>query len=152
MSEVWTYTEEQIVVMFADHGVPIIAQILDDRHTHSAVRKKAERMGVSVKKKSEISVADLSQVAIDTLRKRGSTMLCPMCGKRFVAVKSTGLCCVCHKHELTDAHNAAYAELVANQDYNAAKQRLSRKRKELKVKAPRARGGDPERERLAVNE
>lgn len=133
------YGEEQAIWTLAPLGYRAIAHILD--RDPECVKRKASRMHASVKKKPEINVPDLSPRMLTAIKERNPDVLCPACGKRLKATRD-GLCGACHLEALTDDHNAEYARLVAKRDYDVAKQQLSRKRKELGVKAPRGRGGD----------
>lgn len=75
---------------------------------------------------------------------------CPVCGhvvRPGQSGFSLGLCRRCWLERLTDAHNAAYRELVAEREYNVAKQRVRRLRDSLDP--TRERGREPFR-RCAV--
>jgi len=104
----------------------------------TSVRMKASRMGRSLKKKSQINVTDLTQAALDHVKRHNSGLVCPACGARLVATPS-GLCGVCHKQALAEAHRESLAELTAHRDYNVAKQDLSRARKKAGVRASKGR-------------
>ena len=128
----WSVSEESAIAVLGFLGAREVAQILG--RTESGVRRKASRLGYSVKKKSEMSVTELSQAALDHLTKRAPGLVCPSCGLRLAG--PSGVCAVCHKVALTDAHNERLAELAAHQEYNVAKQRLRRERRKLGVTAP----------------
>lgn len=138
----WTVGEEHALTVLAPLGANQIAELLG--RTPRAVRHKASRMGVSVKKDRETFGTVLAQSVIDYVRRRDPEMLCPWCGERLVSIKSTGLCGVCHYQKLKEAHDRAYAELAATKAakraYDTSKQQLSRLRKEMGVKAPSRRG------------
>lgn len=136
----WTSAEEAALATLAILGARQVAEILD--RPVDCVKRKASRMQVSLRKKSEINVTTLSPAAIERVKKTSPAMLCPSCGKRLVVPK-LGSCGACHYEALKEAHDEAYAELVAKREYNTSKQRLSRKRRELGVPAPggRASGG-----------
>lgn len=134
----YTTAEEAAIRDLAELGSKAVAQILD-RDVES-VQRKASRLGISLKKKSQISVRFLSGREIDAISRHSEALLCPACGKAF-SVASSGLCGLCHLEYLTDEHRQAYRRLVLEREYNVAKKQLSRKRKELGVRAP-GRGGD----------
>lgn len=83
--------------------------------------------------RGEVSLADL----LERVTKVSESELCPRCALQPVAVRRTGLCIACHKRAMAEAHNEAYRELAATCEYDAAKQRLRRLRRDLGVKAPR---------------
>lgn len=64
--------------------------------------------------------------------------LCPECACRPVAVASTGLCLVCHRHRLQLAHERTLAELEAQRGVNQAKTQLRRLRDEIDPDRPRS--------------
>lgn len=90
-------------------------------------------MEVSVKKKSQINVNELSVAMVEVIRRRNSSALCPRCVKRLVAVSATGLCGVCHKQALVDAHNERLSELEAQREINRIKKAEQRIRDELGI-------------------
>ncbi len=136
----WTVAEEQALRRLAPLGANQLAEIFN--RTTSAIRKKCSRLEISVKKDPQSHVTDLSQPVIDYIRRYESGLLCT-CGKRFVAVKRTGLCGVCHLEYLKARHDEAYAELAATrtakQDYDTSKQQLRRLREEMGVTPGRKR-------------
>lgn len=66
------------------------------------------------------------------------TPLCPACSKRPVR-KTIGLCDVCYREGMADAHDEEFAKLNAQRRLWTSRQRLKRLRRELGVKAPKAR-------------
>jgi len=137
----WTCQEEAALRVLAPLGSRTVALVLD-RGLYG-VEVKASRMGVSLKKRLEINDRFLTTPMLEAIKRHNPGVLCPACGKALQATRN-GLCGACHLEALAEAQNAAYRELVANREYNVAKARLKRKRKELGVAAPRARGGDAE--------
>ena len=124
----WTVQEEAALAMLAYLGAEQVALVLG--RPRDAVKKKANRLGVSVRKTSEINVTVLSPEAIRRIRERDPGILCPACGRRL-AVPATGICGVCHKQALTQVHRERVAELQAQRDYNQAKQEFSRLRRRV---------------------
>lgn len=94
---------------------------------------------LSVPQQQAVARGDLSlEALLDYIKGATGAELCPRCAVRPIAARSNGLCSVCHKHALTEATDAVYAELVASREHAAARQRLKRKREELGVEAPKA--------------
>jgi uncharacterized protein with PIN domain len=135
----YTYGEEQAIRTLAPLGSHTVALVLD--RDVKCLKRKASRMHVSLKKKSEINVTYLSPAILAAIKQHNPGGLCPACGKRLVATRE-GLCAACHLEALTDAHNAEYARLAAKKPYDVSKQRLKRLRRQMGVRAPHARGGD----------
>jgi NMD protein affecting ribosome stability and mRNA decay len=137
----YTYGEEHAIAVLAPLGAHYVARILD--RDVECVRRKASRLGVSVKKKSEIDVREMSETQLRVVVRLNPGLLCPSCGKRFVNTPS-GVCDLCHLNALKTNHDAEYRRLAleAKRDYNVAKKRLSVLRKNLGIEAPGARGGD----------
>lgn len=131
----WVYQEEQCIAALGFMGAVQLGVILG--RSPGCIRKKASRLNYSVKRKSQITVTELSQEALDHLTKRAPRLICPACGLRLVINEKLGACPVCLKVALTDAHKEKLAELAAHRDYNVAKQQLRRERKKLGVAAPR---------------
>ena len=52
--------------------------------------------------------------------------LCPRCTRRPIRVQRVGLCRVCHLETLTEAHNEELAELEAQRELDATRQRKKR--------------------------
>ena len=135
----WTTAEEAAIRDLAHLGSRAVAQVLD--RDIETVQRKASRLGISLKRRSQISVRFLSGRELEAIRRHGDALLCPACGKAF-SVASTGLCGLCHLEYLTDAHKRETRRLALTRDYNTAKKQLERKRKEMGVPAPRGKGGD----------
>lgn len=125
----WTVGEERALVALADLGVEQVALALG--RSRQSVRHKAHRLGVSVKKKSALDGTALEQAALDLLKRRDSGVLCPVCGRRPAGVVRTGLCGVCHKLALTEAHKEKAAEAEAQRELWKWQQKSSRARRAL---------------------
>jgi len=63
-----------------------------------------------------------------------------------------GTCSVCWLYRLRDGHLEALRQLEAQQQYNAAKKQLSRRRAELGVRAPRRRASAEDYGRASMEE
>jgi hypothetical protein len=140
----YTYGEEHAIAVLAPLGAHYLAIVLD--RDVECVRRKASRLGVSVKKRpGGFDVREMSEAQLRIIVRLNPGLLCPSCGKRFINTPS-GVCDLCHLRALTTNHDLEYRRLAldAKRDYDTAKQRLSRKRKDLGAKAPRAKDGDGE--------
>lgn len=62
-----------------------------------------------------------------------------MCGKRLIGVTRTGLCGVCHKLALTEAHKEKVAEAEAQRELWKWQQKSSRARRVLEYEQRMAR-------------
>jgi hypothetical protein len=123
--------------VLAPIGVRLLTIVFD--RSSDAIRHKASRMRLCVARRLEIDGTDLTQAQLERLRQTNEAMLCPSCSRRMVAIPSTGLCGICHKDALLRSHAATLAELEKQREINRAKQRVSRLRRELGIKAPRSR-------------
>ena len=137
----WTCQEEAALKTLAPLGSHTVALILD-RGVYS-VEAKASRLGVSLKRTLTIDDRFLTTPMLDAIKRHNPGALCPACGKALQATRD-GLCGACHLEALTDAHNAAYRELVAKREYDTAKQCLKRERARLGVSAPGSRASAPD--------
>ena len=128
----YTYGEEHAIAVLAPLGAHYVALVLD--RDEDCLRRKASRLGVSLRKSSEINVRDLSEKQLRAVMRLNPTLLCPACGKRFVNT-SSGFCDLCHLYALKTNHDAEYRRLAvkATRDYNTSKQRLRRLRKSIKA-------------------
>ncbi len=133
----WTISEEKALTVLASLGIALLVVIFE--RPSNSIRKKASRLGVSVKRISEISDTDLTHAQLEHVRRINGAALCPSCARRFAAIKSTGLCGVCHKDELIKGHHATLAELEKQREVNRLKSRVRHRRKELGITAPRSR-------------
>lgn len=106
----WTVGEERALAVLAPLGLNQVAEILG--RTPGCVKKKAHRLGVSVKKETAIYGTELSPSVIEYVKRHESAMLCPACGLRLVGVRSSGLCGVCHFKALSQ-HRQEEAETQA---------------------------------------
>jgi hypothetical protein len=140
----WTVAEEQALRELAALGTHQLSLIF--ARSRTGVKRKASRLGVSVKRTSQINVTVLSPTAIRRVQTNDPASLCPMCGRRLVAIVKTGLCGVCHKAVLLEAHYQTLAELDTQREINRVKQRVRRTRKELGITAPRAQQAQAETE------
>ena len=134
----YTYGEEAAIATLAELGAHYVALVLD--RDIECVRRKASRMGVSLKHRAQIDVRNLSEAQLKTIKHLNPGMLCPSCAKRFVNTPS-GVCDLCHLHALKTNHDAEYRRLAlqAKRDYNVSKKHLSRLRKSVGVQAPKVR-------------
>jgi hypothetical protein len=137
----YTYGEEHALAVLAPLGARYVALVLD--RDVECVRRKASRLGVSVKKNLEINVREMSEAQLRVVTRLNPALLCPSCAKRFVNTPS-GVCDLCHLHALKTNHDTEYRRLAleAQRDYDTSRQQLSRLRKKRGVRAPRARGGE----------
>ncbi len=133
----WTCSEEQALATLADLGTSQLAVIF--ARSRGCIKKKASRLGVSVKRKSEIRVTELSPSVVEHVRRINRGVLCPTCGKRLVAIATTGLCGVCHKGVLIEAHNERLSELEQQREINRLKKAEQRIRDELGIIPQRSR-------------
>ena len=117
----WTVTEEQALRLMAHLGDAHLAIIFE--RSRVAIRMKAHRLGVSVRRCGDEVVLDARMLA--TIR---DGAVCPACGVRLVAVRSTGVCGRCHYARLAQAQSDVLAEAEAVRLYDAARQRVSRAR------------------------
>jgi len=67
--------------------------------------------------------------------------LCPRCACRPGTNSVSGLCVPCHEKALSDAHREYQSEVLAHQEYNAAKKQSQRVREELDVPLDRGACG-----------
>lgn len=125
----WSVQDEAALALLAFLGYEQLAVVFD--RTPNCVKRKASRLGVSVKRKSEINVTAMSPAAIERLRDRAPGLLCPVCGRRLAVDKLGGVCAVCHKQALTQAHLDKLAEVEAQRALWRARQNLTRERKRL---------------------
>lgn len=125
----WTVGEEKALAVLADLGDEQIAAALG--RSRKSVRNKASRLGVSVKRRSKLTGTELGQVALDRIKRNDPGLLCPVCGKRLIGVARTGLCGVCHKLALTEAHKAKVAEAEAQRELWKWQQKSSRAKRGL---------------------
>jgi ribosomal protein L37AE/L43A len=127
----WSTQDEAALAVLAFLGVEQVAVVLD--RTPSCVRKKANRLGIPVKRICGTTVLNLSTAAVERLR--STWLLCPRCGKRLAVERLGGVCGVCHKDDLTAAHLAKLAEVQAEREAQrrlwAARQQLTRARRRL---------------------
>jgi len=137
----YSYGEEHAICTLASLGAAYVALVLD--RDVECVRRKASRLGVSLKKSLQINVREMSEAQLRVVVRLNPGLLCPACGKRFVNTPS-GVCDLCHLHALKTNHDAEYRRLAleAKRDYDTSKQRLKRLRSDAGVRAPKARGGD----------
>ena len=56
---------------------------------------------------------------------------CPDCGRRPATVATTGLCVVCHRRALTEAHHQILEEIDAERALRSSRQALCRARAEV---------------------
>ena len=127
----WTTPEEVALSAMCGLGSVLLAQVF--RRSPDSIRKKASRLGKSVKRVSEIRDTELTRFAVEYLRTKNPEMLCPGCFRRLVAITDSGLCGVCHTHALTSRHRETLEELAAFREYNAVKKKVERARRNLGI-------------------
>lgn len=137
----YTYGEEAAIAVLAPLGAHYVALVLG--RDVECVRRKASRLGVSVKKSSDINVRNLSDSQLAAIKRLNPGMLCPACARRFVNTPA-GVCDLCHLKALKANHDAEYRRLslAAMREYNTSKKRLSVLRRDLGVDAPGRGGGE----------
>ena len=129
----WTHAEEEALrVLGPQIGGPACAEALD--RSVEAVRVRAKRLGVSLRRRrtlDPILTRSRSGVVLRRIRELTTAELCPSCGKRFVGVRSTGLCGRCHFEGLVTVHEEEIARLEGQRELWAARSKLRRRRREL---------------------
>ena len=151
----WTGADIAFLRRNAELGAGAIALHLG--RSVGSVKQEAQRLRISLRRPGErrgsvlgqprgVSVCrgELSQEMLEWMRASGvdpiagrreleeSVGLCPRCAARPARVLSSGLCTVCHLHDLAAAHREELAEELAVQeaqrDLWAARQELCRAR------------------------
>jgi hypothetical protein len=129
----WTHAEEEALrILGPQIGGPACAEALD--RSVEAVRMRAKRLGVSLRRRrtlDPILTRSRSGVVLRRIRELTTAELCPSCGKRFVGVRSTGLCGRCHFQGLVAVHEEEIARLEGQRELWAARSKLRRRRREL---------------------
>ena len=132
----WTHAEEEALRVLAPLGGRYIANVMD--RSHQSVRNRAVVLGVKLGRKC--SATNPQQVAPTTdpaalrlVASLATADLCPACGKRPIGVKRTGLCGPCHLEALKCAHEEEIAKADAQRELWAARAKLARRRKALRV-------------------
>lgn len=88
-----------------------------------------ECLPVGLQQKVARGEVDLNDL-LELLTRPDSEQLCPQCAVRTVPPKSPlGLCKVCTQKRSTEAHLQVLAELEAQRENNAAKQKVCRERR-----------------------
>ncbi len=128
----WTSSEEAALATLGFLGVTQVCFLLE--LPPAAVKTKASRMKVSLKRKSEINATELQPAVLERLRQRDPSLICPGCGRRL-AVARLGSCGPCHKQALIDVHNEKLADVEAQRALWKARQQLTRSRKHLKAES-----------------
>lgn len=130
----WTHSEEEALrILGPQIGGPACAEALD--RSVEAVRMRAKRLGVSLGKRrtlDPILTRSRSEAVLRRIRELTTAELCPSCGKRFVGVRSTGLCGRCHFESLVAVHEEEIARLEGQRELWAARSKLRRRRHELR--------------------
>lgn len=128
-------------------GVVAVANLLN--RTPASVRSAAQRhrislrrpgyrggvvlgqsRGISLRKAQREALLEYGTLIAERMRIDEQAELCPSCGRRPQRVSTTGLCAVCHKQRLADAHRETVAELEAQRGLWMERQRLHRARQE----------------------
>lgn len=129
----WTHAEEEALrILGPQIGGPACAKALD--RSVEAVRMRAKRLGVGLGKRrtlDPILTRSRSEAVLRRVRELTTAELCPACGKRFVGVRSTGLCGRCHFEGLVTVHEEEIARLEGQRELWAARSKLRRRRREL---------------------
>lgn len=129
----WTHAEEEALRVLGPRiGGPACAEAFD--RSVEAVRMRAKRLGVSLRRSrtlDPILTRSRSGVVLRRIRELTAAELCPSCGKRFVGVRSTGLCGRCHFQGLVAVHEEEIARLEGQRELWAARSKLQRRRREL---------------------
>ena len=117
-------------------GVKAVCVILE--RGPGSVKPKASRMGVSLRKKTQMDATVLQPAVLERLRQRAPGLVCPSCGMRLASDKLGGVCGPCHKQVLIDVHLEKLAEIESQRELWKARQQLRRGRKRLAAET----GGD----------
>lgn len=131
----WTVSEERAFIALAPLGTAYLSVLFE--RSPLAIRSKANRLRVSVKRTSQIDATTL-QLAVEIARSKALGLICPACGVRFATVPATGTCEICHKSALAEAHDMRTAAASAQRKYDAAKQRSSRAARALRREGRKA--------------
>lgn len=116
----------------------ILAPVLGGRgcaeafgRSHSAIKQKAAELGISLRRPRSCQTdfrPSAGPAVLRRVRELARAVLCPACGKRFVAVSSSGLCGRCHYDALVAVHEEEAAKLEGQRALWAARQKLQRRR------------------------
>lgn len=107
----WNTTEIKVIRLYAGLGGSALAELLE--RSRSSVEAKAQELGISlVVEHTDIEVDRNAARLLDLTRESVWAQICPVCGKRFVRMKSTGTCRCCHLDLLLSVHQEQLDELV----------------------------------------
>lgn len=132
----WTHAEEEALRYLGPRlGGPECAKAFD--RSLDSIYRKASRLGISFGRETcGRKVAGLSSEAVlRRIRELSDALLCPACGFRFAAVKTTGLCGLCHVRHLKIVHEEEIAKIEAQRDLWAVRSKLQRRRRSLSAEA-----------------
>ena len=100
-----------------------------------SIENKARRLGVSLRLRgcSGLPESALSEASLRRARELMEAPLCPACGKRPAGARRTGFCWRCHLGALRAVHEEEIARLEGQRALWAARSKLQRRRRELRV-------------------
>jgi len=126
----WTHSEEEALRILAPLGGKACA--LAFGRSLKSIHRKAAKIGVSMRRRSSGDKWGITSPAtLRRVRELSEASLCPACGFRFAAVKTTGLCGLCHVKRLTAVHQEEIVKADAQRELWAVRSKLQRRRRSL---------------------
>ncbi|HAM24580.1 MAG TPA: hypothetical protein DCM51_03360 [Actinobacteria bacterium] len=123
----WTTQELRVLRDYAGLGAIDLAHLL--HRSPKAVKLIARRQGISLRRSDDdIPVGRLSAELLARIRANPGLAVCPMCGKRFARIPTTGMCRCCHLDALIDAHQESIEEQIRLRRLDKVRQDKSRMR------------------------
>jgi hypothetical protein len=126
----WTSSEIDKLRANAHHGRQVVAALLG--RSELAVATAARRFGISLRRPGSRAgrrqTRHIDPRALDALTATRTRPLCPACAARPIDVPVVGLCQVCYRRGLAQAHREEAAITAAGKDLDAARQEKHRSR------------------------
>lgn len=125
----WTMSELKVLKIFSGLGRQGVATLLN--RTVGSVEAAAKAHNISLKCNDDdieinAEVLDLLQRVKETPR----LQVCPMCGRRWATMRSTGVCRPCHLDRLIGLHLEATEVEVRDKALSAARKEKQRVRRD----------------------
>ena len=157
----WTTTDLRLLKAESSLGAVKLSELLG--RSVSSVEAAAHRQRISLRRsgcrrgsvlgqprgvsllpalRSDLIDPKIAELVAQRMKVNQDAPLCPRCAARTIRVESTGLCVVCHRQVLAEAHREVLAEISSQQALWAARQDLQRARRRLGVSSPSCDSAD----------
>ena len=114
----WSTQEIRVLKAYAPLGKDALALLLERPARQIKWAATTHSISLAISEDDIEAATDI----VDKVRDTPGLAICPMCGRRFARMKTTGMCRCCHLEQLLDVHQEQLDEQIRLRKLDKARQ------------------------------